>query len=36
MKKLFAGMVLTGLLAAAVALAQEGATTYTLVVNGSK
>jgi hypothetical protein len=37
MRKLLAGMVITGLLVAAVALAQDAkGTTYTLVVNGSK
>ena len=37
MKKIFAGLVVTGLVVAAVAFAQEGkGHTYTLVVNGSK
>jgi hypothetical protein len=37
MKKIFAGLVVTGLVVAAVSFAQEGkSSTYTLVVNGSK
>lgn len=37
MKKIFAGLVVTGLMVAAVAFAQGGeGRTYTLVVNGSK
>ena len=37
MKKLFAGIVVTGLLVAAIALAEEGkGTAYTLVLNGSR